>query len=175
MPNTNNSPTATPAVYILRLEPYDGDSSYLDCGIIGPVESGDGIYSDDRIQTATYAIVQIGPLGAALVDLGYESIEQARDAWPEAIPPQEHGTTTATAAKSDASQSGGGEDESGLGYSDLTPLEQEIVDDAIEFSGGRRPMAAYISGYMRAVEGDTEHEFGTILRIALDTLEKEDR
>ena len=58
-------------LYIVQLVPYEGEDTAL------WVEGGDTLF----------CILEVTERGAAVIDQGYRSVEEALDAWPEAKPP----------------------------------------------------------------------------------------
>lgn len=60
--------------FILRLESYEGDDTFIRCG------------SDD--QDFMFCIAHVDVDGLELVDNGYRTIAEAQEAWPEAIAPK---------------------------------------------------------------------------------------
>ena len=58
-------------LYVVQLVPYEGEDTAL-C-----VEGGDTLF----------CIVEVTEQGAAVLDHGYRTIEEALHAWPEAKPP----------------------------------------------------------------------------------------
>lgn len=59
--------------FIVRLDSYDGDDTFLHCG--------------DTTKDYLFAIVHVSRSGnAVVVDIGYRSLEEAIEAWPDASP-----------------------------------------------------------------------------------------
>lgn len=61
--------------YIVRLDSYSGDDSFVNCGI------------DD--QDYIYVVILALDNHAEIIDSGYRSVEEAAKHWPEAIVPEE--------------------------------------------------------------------------------------
>jgi hypothetical protein len=66
-------PTSKPTYAIVKLESYEGDSTFIRCG-------------DDQ-QDYMFLIVHVDPDGSAdILDCGYRAYQEAAEAWPEAAP-----------------------------------------------------------------------------------------
>jgi hypothetical protein len=79
-------------LYILEIEGFEGET-------VSVYVSGRG---DDDSTDAVYCIVAVSEHGASIVDSGYSSIDEARAAWPEAIPPNPGECLTPASAEHNA-------------------------------------------------------------------------
>ena len=61
--------------YIIAVEPLDGEDVQI------------YIESEGEANATVYAVVAVDTRGASIVDSGYRSVAEARQAWPEAIAP----------------------------------------------------------------------------------------
>jgi hypothetical protein len=59
--------------YIVKIESYDGEDTFIHCG--------------NDTQDYLYCVAAAGDSGLEIVDNGYRTVEEAADAWPEAIKP----------------------------------------------------------------------------------------
>lgn len=72
--------------YILKIDAFHGDDTSLSITQDNSDPDND-IYSVDDLDSI-FAIVMVDETGAHILDNGYRSIAEAKDAWPKAIEPQ---------------------------------------------------------------------------------------